>query len=111
MVVELHDSHTGLYIPQHASHIPRTSDDLTIVDESTTAEITGVSAEFPSALAAIHGIFSAEVIDGAYVVEATTCYKVTRRRIGTNHDPTRSQRYGVDFVRSVGVPYDQFAVL
>jgi hypothetical protein len=40
MITELYHSNPGFYIPEHAGHIARTSDDLTIVEESATTEIT-----------------------------------------------------------------------
>ena len=52
------------------------------------------------------GTFSSfEIVDGAYVVETTTGDEIPTRRIGTRHDPTRSEGNGVYLVRRVGVPY------
>ena len=50
-------------------------------------------------------------VNGANVVETPAGDKTARRGIGTGHDPWWPQRYGMDFVRAVTVPHDQFAIL
>lgn len=52
-----------------------------------------------------------EVVYGADVVEATTSDVVARGRVGASHDPRAPQRDRMDFIRGVGVPDDQLAVL
>ena len=50
-------------------------------------------------------------VDGADIVETTTGDKVSAGRIGTSHDPARTEGDGVYFVGRVGVPNDEFTIL
>lgn len=119
MIVKFLYPRTGLDIPQHASHIPRTRHDLTIVDESTTTQVTRMRAQLsrhlgdlPQRLSGVHATpTSLEGVDGTDVVQTTTRDELPRGGIGTGHDPGRTERDGVNLVGRIGVPDDELAVL
>lgn len=48
MVTKFEHSHSGFNIPEHACHVTRAGDDLSIVDESTATEITRVCTQLAS---------------------------------------------------------------
>ena len=52
-----------------------------------------------------------EIVNRAYVVQAATGNIVSARRIGTGHDPRRSQGNGMHLVGCVGIPDDQLPIL
>lgn len=52
-----------------------------------------------------------EIVDRADIVEATASHIITAGGIGTRHHPRGPEGNGMDFVRSVGIPDDELAVL
>ena len=110
MVTEFDNTDTSLDIPEHAGHIARTGNDLAVIKESATTEITGMSAQFASTLH-VASILAVQVVNRTDVVEATAGDEVSGGGVGTSHDPTRSQGNGMDFVCCVGIPDDEFTVL
>jgi hypothetical protein len=75
MIAELCQSYTRLDVPEHASHVSRAGDDLTVINESTATQITRVSTEFPRALDAVAFLYP-EIVDGADVIKASAGDKV-----------------------------------
>jgi hypothetical protein len=110
MVTELHDSNTGLNIPQHAGHIATTSDDLPITDKATATQVARMSAKLSGTINTA-SIRPSQVVNAANIVKTTTGDKVTGWCICACHNPRRSERNGVYFVGGVSVPYDEFSVL
>ena len=78
MVIEFNHSDTGLNIPQHASHVARAGNDLSVVDESTTRQVTRVSAKFSAASGTLT-ISGLEVVNRTDIVQATASNEVTGR--------------------------------
>lgn len=110
MVGKFGDFLAGLDIPFHASHVSRGSQNTAVVDKPAAGQVTGMTRQFPShACGAIALLI--EVVDGANVVEAAAGHEVSAGSIGAGHDPRRSQGNGVDFVRRVGIPDDELAIL
>jgi hypothetical protein len=89
VVAELYNTDTRLYVPEHAGHVTRAGDNLTIVEESATTEITGMSAQFTSTLD-VASILAIQVVDRTNIVETTAGDEVSGGGVGTGHDPTRS---------------------
>jgi hypothetical protein len=110
VVTEFHIARTSLDVPQHAGHITRAGDNLTVIDEPTAAEITRMCAQFASA-PDIGSLSAMQIVDGAYVVETSTSDEISRWGISASHDPARSKWNGMDFVGGVRIPNDQFSVL
>lgn len=110
VVTEFHIARTSLNVPQHAGHITRAGDNLTVIDKPTAAEITGMCAQFASA-PDIGPLSAMQIVDRAYVVETSTSDEISRRGISASHDPARSKWNGMDFVGGVCIPNDQFSVL
>jgi hypothetical protein len=76
VIAELNHSYTSFNIPKHTSHITGTSDNLSVVDETTATKITGVSAQFAPTSDTI-GFPTVEVIDRTDVIKTTACDKVS----------------------------------
>ena len=79
MVAELNHPNTGLDIPEHASHISRGGNNLTVVDESAATEITRVGTEFACAPRIGDVFVAVEAVDGANIVQTTASDEVPRR--------------------------------
>ena len=110
VVRELNDSDTGLDVPENAGHITGRRDDLSVVDEATAGEITGVGGELAGTLDT-HAVLVPEVVDGTNVVETTAGDKGGGGRVGAGHDPGGAEGDSVDLVGGVGVPDDELSVL
>lgn len=110
MVAEFHAARSCLNIPQHAGHITRASDDLTIVDKPAATEIARMCAQLAGASDVIT-FFAVQVIDGTNIVKATASNEISRGGIGTGHDPAGAKWDSVDFVGGVCIPDDEFSVL
>ena len=110
MIAELYDPNTSFDVPQHASHITGTGNNLSVVDETAAAEITRMSAQFPSPLH-VATLFAVEVVDRTDIVKTTTSNETSRWRISTGHDPAGSQRNRVDLVGRVRIPNNQLSIL
>ena len=106
MVTEFHIARTSLDIPQHAGHITRASDDLAVIDKPTAAQITRMCAQFASAPDVGPPLSAMQIVDRAYVVETSTCDKISRWGISASHDPARSKWNGMNFVGGVCIPND-----
>jgi len=89
VVTELYNADTSLNIPEHAGHITRAGDNLTVIEESATTEITGMSAQFTGTLD-VASVLAIQVVYGTNVVKTTAGDEVPGRGVGTGHDPTRS---------------------
>lgn len=100
---------SGLDIPQHAGHVTGGGDDAAVIDEATAGEVARVAGELARDTGRTFA--GGQVVDGTNVVETTAGNVVPTRRIGTGHDPRRSQGDGVDFVGGVGIPDDELSVL
>lgn len=85
MVVELHATRAGFDVPEKTSHVPGGGDDLSIVEEATAGEISGVSCKLSRDLD--RSVSGAEVVYGAGIVETPAGDEVARRRVGAGHDP------------------------
>lgn len=109
VVGKLGDLGPGLDIPQHAGHVAGGGDNTAVIDEAAAGEITRVAGELTRD--AGRAFARGQVVDGADVVQTTASHVVPARRIGTGHDPGRSQGDGVDFVGGVGIPDDELTVL
>jgi hypothetical protein len=103
MITKFDHSYTSFNIPQHASHVARAGDDLSIVYKSTAAEITGMCAQLASA-PRTRAVLVIQVVDGADIVEAAAGDKIAGWRISAGHNPARSQGYSMNFVCGVSVP-------
>jgi hypothetical protein len=103
VVTEFHIARTSLDVPQHAGHITRAGDDLPVIDKPTAAEITRMCAQFASA-SDIGPLSAMQIVDRAYVVEASTSDEISRWGISASHDPARSKWNGMDFVGGVRIP-------
>jgi hypothetical protein len=79
VVTEFYDPYTGFDVPEHAGHITRAGDDLTVVDKSAATEITRVSAEFAGTPSVGDILVVVEAVDGANVVETTAGDEIARR--------------------------------
>ena len=110
MITKLYTARSCLDVPQHASHITRAGDNLTIVDEPAAAEVTRVCAQLARASDGI-AFFAVQVVDRADIIKATASDKISRRGISTSHDPTGAKWDGVDFVGGVCIPDDEFPIL
>lgn len=110
MVVELHHPHARLDIPQHTRHIARTRHNLAIVDEPTAAQVPRVRTQLARTLVP-PALLVPQIVNRTNVVQPTARDKVPAGRVGARHDPRAAQRDGVDLVRRVRVPDDEFAVL
>ncbi len=62
MVAEFDNTDTNLDIPKHTGHITGARDDLSIVDEAATAEVTGMRTQF-AGTTGVSSILAVEVID------------------------------------------------
>ena len=87
MVAEFHNAHAGLDVPQHTCHVPRAGDNLTVVDEATAGQITGMSAELSGTFDGA-ALFGVQVVNRANVIETATRDEVPGRRVCACHDPT-----------------------
>src|SRR6218665_466334 len=75
------------------SHISRASDNLVVVEESTTGQVSIVAREFP---ADPHiSLPRLEAVDGTDIVETSAGHIATRWGVGTGHHPAGSQWYGM----------------
>ena len=110
MIAELNDPYPSFDVPQHACHVPRTRDNLPVIDETAATEIARVSAEFTSSLHAV-SVFVVEIVDGTDVVQTPASNEVARRGICAGHDPTGPKRDSMNFVGCVCVPNNEFSVL
>ena len=87
MVAKLYNTDTCLYVPEHAGHITRTSNNLTVVEEAAAAKVAGMGAQFTSTLD-VAPILAVQIVNGTDVVETATGNEVSGGRVGTGHDPT-----------------------
>jgi hypothetical protein len=110
VVTEFYTAGTSLDVPQHAGHVTGASDDLTIIDEPTTTEVTRMCAQFPGT-PDVGSLFAMQVVDRADVVEPAASDEISRWGISASHDPARSKWNSVDFVGGICIPYDQLSVL
>ena len=119
MIVEFLHSRPSFDIPEHTRHIARGRHDLTIIDKSTTTQVTRMSAKlsgyFRNLSQGLTGssatATSFERVNGTYVVQTSASNELARWRVGTGHDPRRSERDGVDLVGGVGIPDNELAIL
>ncbi len=103
---------TSLNIPEHAGHVTGTGNNLAVIDKSAATEVSRVSAELTGAFeVGAVCLVVVKVVDGADVVQTAASDKVSRRRIGTGHDPTGAQRDSVHLVGGIGVPDDELSIL
>ena len=109
MIIELNHSYSRIDVPEHTGHVPRTRQDLTIVQEATTTQISRMSAELPRDLD--RPLLRPQIVNGTDVVESTAGDEVAGGGEGAGHDPGGPQGDGVDLVGRVGVPDDEFPVL
>jgi len=87
MVVKLLHSRPSFDIPKHTRHITRGRHDLTIVDKSTTTQVTRMSAELPGYLRNLTqrltgssaAATSFERVDGTYIVQTSAGNELTGR--------------------------------
>jgi hypothetical protein len=110
VVTEFHIARTSLDVPQHASHITRASDNLTVIDKPTAAKVARMCAQFASA-PDISPLSAMQIVDRAYVVKTATGDEISRWGISASHDPARSKWNSMDFVGGVCIPNNQFSVL
>jgi len=110
MVAKFDHSDASFDVPKHAGHVTGTGNNLTVTDEAAAAKVSRVGAQLPRTLSS-RSIFVVQAVDGTDIVEASTRNEVPGRRIGAGHDPTGSQRDGVNFVGSVSIPDDEFTIL
>ena len=78
MVSEFHHSDASFNVPQYAGHVARTSDNLSVVEETAAAKVSGVGAKLAGAPASSVAISVAKVVDGTNVIKATTCDEISR---------------------------------
>lgn len=109
VVGKLGDLGSGLDIPQHTGHVAGGGDDAAVIDEAAARKIARVAGELTRDTG--RTFTRGQVVDGTDVVQTTASNVVPTRRIGTGHDPGRSQGDGVDFVGGVGIPDDELSVL
>lgn len=110
VVAEFDNSYTGFNVPQHAGHITRAGEYLSVIDKPAATEVTGVGTQFAGASNAV-GLAAVEIVNGTDIVETTAGDEIPRWRVCTSHDPTRPEGNCMDLVGGISVPNDQLAVL
>ncbi len=89
MIIKFQYLGASFDIPQDACHVTGGCDNLSVVEEAATREISRMRVEFPTNA---NGNFArTQVVDGADVIQSSTCHKPTAGRVGTCHYPRRSQ--------------------
>lgn len=85
VVVELDNAYSGVNVPQHASHVSRTGEDLSIVQKSTARQVAGMCAQLSSHF---DGAFlGPKIVDRADVVKTSTGDEIARGGVRASHDP------------------------
>jgi len=102
MVVEFSDFGAGFNVPEHAGHVARGGDDLLIAQESAAGQVACVRIQFTADTDWV--VTTAQVIDGANVVETTAGDEGSRGAVRTRHHPRRAQGNGVNLISGRGVP-------
>lgn len=89
MIIKFHRAHTLLNVPEHTSHITRARYDLTIINESTTRQVSRVRRQFSSHFDLSGSTWTSvpEGIDGTDVVKTTTSDVLSGRCVGASHYP------------------------
>ena len=86
MVGELGHLVTSFDIPLHASHVARGGKDAAVVDEATAGKVAGMTRKLTRNACGPVTLL-VEIVDGANVVETTTCDEVAGRGVCASHDP------------------------
>lgn len=102
------DMNTSINVPKQAGCITRCSEDLSVVNETTGADVSFVSWKLTDRTSCFRVV---NAVNGANIVETSASYKASRRGIGACHDPAKTKWHCKQFVCGVGIPYNQFAVL
>lgn len=96
-------------VPKSTRHVTRAGHNLVVVDEATARQVARVAGQLA---AHSHVSFARlQAVYGTYVVETSACDETARWRVRTSHNPTRTQRNGMHFIRRERVPNDELAVL
>lgn len=77
MIAKFDNSHTRFNVPKHARHVTGARDYLSVIDEPTTAEVTGVGTQFAGASDAV-GFPTIEIVNGTNIVQTTTSDEISR---------------------------------
>lgn len=102
MIIKLNNPNPRINIPKHTSHIPRTSQNLSIIQKPTTTQIPRMGTQLPSNFNS--PLLNPKIINTTNVIQSSTGNKISTRRISASHDPGGTERDSVNFVGRVGVP-------
>jgi len=100
------------HVPQHARGVSGARKDLGRVDEAAARQVSVVRRQLLLRAARQASQSRFKAVDGAQVVQSTTCHHLALRRFkSTRHHPRRPQRNGIQLGARRGTPDDEFAVL
>mmetsp|Transcript_4181 Transcript_4181/g.7078 ORF Transcript_4181/g.7078 Transcript_4181/m.7078 type:complete len:330 (+) Transcript_4181:594-1583(+) len=108
-----------LHIPQNARAIATGRDDLAVVDETGTRQITVVLFQFAmnlfctksTTIGTLLRVWIGGLKNGDGIIQSTTGDKFIRRRESTRHHPCRVERNRQLFVAGMRRPNNEFTVL